>query len=232
MLRLEQTDAAGVAEAELPWTVTPALLGPATVTPYCPPSSSLQPEYWLWQTEYHDEQDSAFAKLVGTITNGYGASVMVGLVAAALNWPVVVVADAVCGNMKLSDPVLGPVSRPVQLAPVGQQAMLWAASWVQVVPSLQHTFELPISVHGLYPDGQESALLRTWRTSKARLVVSAFRGAWNGEASSECDSTVGARNVAQIHQDAFILAASLWPGCDQGCDCSGRVRCAVRNVVS
>lgn len=67
---------------------------------------------------------------------------------------VVAVADAVCGNMKLVPvpvpvAVVVPVRDPVQLAPVAQQAMLLAASLEQLVPCLQHAFELPRDVQGL-----------------------------------------------------------------------------------
>lgn len=65
----------------------------------------------------------------------------------------VVVAVAPCGNMKLlpvsAAPVDVPVRLPVQLAPVGQQAMLLAASTEQMVPSWQQAPELPNLVHGL-----------------------------------------------------------------------------------
>jgi hypothetical protein len=123
---------------------------------------------------------------------------------------VVVVAVAPWGNMKLV-PVFvavdAPVKLPVQLAPVGQQAMLLAASREQLVPCLQQALELPRLLHGLYPVGQLlSARLRIWRTSKARLLDSIVCGAEKGAVSIE--STDG-RNEAQtpIHHEARILVA-------------------------
>lgn len=67
-----------------------------------------------------------------------------------------VVAVAPCEKKKLLPAPVGvPVSTPVQLAPAGQQAMLFAASTVQWVPSGQQAFESPCLVHGLlYPLGQ------------------------------------------------------------------------------
>ena len=94
----------------------------------------------------------------------------------ALGKPDVAVVVATGVNMKLLDPVLGTVRLAVQRAPVGQQAMLSAASREQFVPSRQHTLELSRSVHGLYPAGQTFARLRICRTSKARSVVSRFLG--------------------------------------------------------
>ena len=66
---------------------------------------------------------------------------------------VVVVAVAPCGNTKLlpvvSVAAVEPVRLPVQVAPVGQQAMLLAESLVQNVPLLQQASELPSSVQAL-----------------------------------------------------------------------------------
>lgn len=125
----------------------------------------------------------------------------------------VVVAGAPCENMKLFPVSVGPVGvpvrLPVQLAPVGQQAMLLAASREQLVPSLQHTLELPSLVHGLYPPGQLSAdRRRSWRTSNARLFNSTFSGAEKGAVSIDC--TLEGRNAAQIpiHHEARILV--IW----------------------
>lgn len=129
---------------------------------------------------------------------------------------VVVVAVAPWGNMKLVPvdvAVDAPVKLPVQLAPLGQHAMLSAASREQFVPCLQQAFELPRLVQGLYPVGQLlSARLRIWRTSKARLFDWTVCGAENGAVSIE--STAG-RNEAQtpIHHEARILVA--W---EAGCD--------------
>lgn len=117
-------------------------------------------------------------------------------------------------------PVEGPVRLPVQLAPVGQQAMLLAASFEQLVPCWQQAPELPRLVHGLYPLGQLLLdRLRIWRTSKARLLNSTFSGAEKGAVS--IDRTVEERNVAQIpiHQEARILVA--W-GSE---DCPDYIRC-------
>jgi hypothetical protein len=102
---------------------------------------------------------------------------------------------------------VAPVRLPVQLAPVGQHAILLAASREQFVPCLQQAFEFPRLVHGLYPVGQLlSARLRIWRTSKARLLDSALCGAEKGAVSIE--RTEG-RNEAQtpIHHEARILVA-------------------------
>jgi hypothetical protein len=123
----------------------------------------------------------------------------------------VVVAVAPLGNMKLlpvsvAPLVEVPVRLPVQLAPVGQQAMLFAESREQVVPCMQQASVSPNLVHGLYPLGQLSvARLNIWRISKARLDLTCS-GAEKGAISVE--STEG-RNVAQIpiHQEARILKA-------------------------
>lgn len=92
-------------------------------------------------------------------TNGYGAPGTVEPVITApsdVDVPVVV-AEVGCGNMKPVDgasvPVV-PVSVPVQLAPVGQQAILLAASRVHLVPSRQQTAEFPSAEQGSYPEGQ------------------------------------------------------------------------------
>lgn len=143
--------------------------------------------------------------------NGY-APATVGPVIEAAGSGAVVVAVVPCGNMKLL-PVSAalpdvPVKLPVQLAPVGQQAMLLAASTEQLVPSLQQAPELPSFVHGLYPLGQLlSARRRSWRTSKARSLDLILSGAEKGAVSIE--STLEGRNVAQIliHHEARILEA-------------------------
>lgn len=99
-----------------------------------------------------------------------------------------------------------PVKLPVHVAPVGQQAMLSAASREQVMPCMQQASELPNLVHGLYPLGQLSvARLKIWRISNARLDLTCS-GAEKGAVSIE--STEG-RNVAQIpiHQEVRILEA-------------------------
>lgn len=143
--------------------------------------------------------------------NGYAPETVEPVMEAAAP-AAVVVAVAPCGNMKLLPvsvvPVAVPVRLPVQLAPVGQQAMLLAASREQLVPSLQQAPELPRLVHGLYPLGQLlSDRLRIWRTSNARLLDSTLSGAEKGAVS--IDSTVEGRNVAQIpsHHEARILDA-------------------------
>lgn len=122
----------------------------------------------------------------------------------------VVVAVAPCGNMKLvpvSVAVDGPVRLPVQTAPVGQQAMLSAASREQLVSGRQQTLELPRLVHGLYPQGQLlSARLRIWSTSKARLLDSIMCGSANGAVSVAM--TDGAKSTqTPIHHEARILVA-------------------------
>lgn len=87
----------------------------------------------------------------------------------------VVVAVAPCGNTKLLPVSVVPVvvvvavavavRLPVQLAPVGQQAMLSAESLVQVVPFMQQALEFPSFVQALYPLGQLSSRFRIRRTS-------------------------------------------------------------------
>lgn len=84
----------------------------------------------------------------------------------------VVVAVAPCGNTKLLPVSVVPVvvvvavavavavRLPVQLAPVGQQAMLSAESLVQVVPFMQQALEFPSFVQALYPLGQLSSRFR------------------------------------------------------------------------
>jgi len=118
----------------------------------------------------------------------------------------VAVAVAVLGNIKLVPVpvVLVPVRLPVQLAPVAQQAMLSAASREQLVPRLQHAFAFPSSVQGFVPLGQLfSALWRSRRTSKARLLASSA-----GVKGAVVDCAV--RNVAASQiQDARILGVGM-----------------------
>jgi len=132
---------------------------------------------------------------------------------------VVVVAVAAWGNIKLLPSVAegSAVRLPVQLAPVGQQAMLLAESREQIVPSWQQALALPSFEHGLYPLGQLfSVRLRSWSTSKARwLLVSALAGATKGLfVSLSLDRAAEARNAvaSQIHRMARILMRWLNSG--------------------
>lgn len=89
---------------------------------------------------------------VGTRMKGYAPASVAPVIEAA-EPGAVVIAPPPWGNMKLlpvsAAPVAVPVRLPVQLAPIGQQAMLLAASAEQTVPSLQQAPELPNFVHGL-----------------------------------------------------------------------------------
>lgn len=89
-------------------------------------------------------QTRALANDVGILTKGY-APAIVEPVRVTLVPSVVCVAVAVWGNRKLlvAPPPAFPVSEsvPVQLAPVGQQATLSAASRVHLLPSAQHISE-------------------------------------------------------------------------------------------
>lgn len=72
----------------------------------------------------------------------------------------VVVAVVVCGNMKpvfvgfvAAEPAVAP-RVPVHTAPVGQQAISFAASCVHIVPGWQQTPELPWPEQAVYPARQ------------------------------------------------------------------------------
>lgn len=113
---------------------------------------------------------------------------------------------AVPGNLKLVEAeVESPVSEPVHFAPVGQQAILSAASREQTEPCLQQTSDLPMLEHGSYPAGQLLARFNMRKTSYALLFASADCGGENDNVS--IDNTVEAKNAAEIHPNTFILAA-------------------------
>lgn len=126
---------------------------------------------------------------------------------------VVWVAVAVLGNRKLvldapapPAPPPPPVVRlPVQLAPVGQQAILSASSRAHSEPCRQQMSVLSMFEQALYPAGQSpSRFNNRRRMSYAPLPDSGVSGGENGRVS--VDKTVEARNVAEIHPDNFILS--------------------------
>jgi hypothetical protein len=98
-------------------------------------------------------------------------------------------------------PELGPLSVPVQLAPLGQHATWSASSLVHLASVRQQT---PVSSHGSYPPGQLPSRLKSSKMSYALPVCAglAVMGCANGMVS--IDRTLEARNVAAIHPEAFI----------------------------
>ena len=142
------------------------------------------------------------------LTNGYSPCI-VDPVRVASFAPVVCVADAVEGNLKLLPSELELVGRlPVQLAPVGQQAMWSFASREHRDPCLQHTSGLSMLVHGLCPAGQLlSERFKIRNTSSARAWFPVGWGGENGSVFVSMESPVEMKNVVEIHPAILILTA-------------------------
>ena len=105
-----------------------------------------------------------------------------------------------------------PASVPVQLAPVGQQAILFEESLVQLELAWQHTLELPMLEQAWYPLWQLSwRFFRSRRTSKARWlsVDPAFSGEAKGNKgisfSVSDDKTDEARRAANGTNHVILI---------------------------